>query len=95
LSIAQVIYHLIVCYIINWSLFGKGYFMALSLHLNVENTKSFGAHSTYGNLNAYKILVGKSEGRRSLGRIRHSWEDIKMDLRETLDVYELGLCFSA
>jgi hypothetical protein len=33
--------------------------------------------------NAYRILVGKPEGRRLLGRPRHRWEDnIKMDLRE-------------
>jgi hypothetical protein len=33
---------------------------------------------------AYNILVGRPEGRRPLGRIRHRWEDnIKMDLRET------------
>jgi hypothetical protein len=33
--------------------------------------------------NAYRILVGKSEGRRPLGRPRHWWVDnIKMDLRE-------------
>jgi hypothetical protein len=32
---------------------------------------------------AYRALVGKPEGRRSLGRPRHKWEDnIKMDLRE-------------
>jgi hypothetical protein len=32
---------------------------------------------------AYKILVGRPEGRRPLGRPRHRWEDnIKMDLRE-------------
>jgi hypothetical protein len=32
---------------------------------------------------AYDILVGRSEGRRPLGRPRHRWEDnIKMDLRE-------------
>jgi hypothetical protein len=32
---------------------------------------------------AYNILVGKSEGRRPLGRPRHRWEDnIKTDLRE-------------
>jgi hypothetical protein len=32
---------------------------------------------------AYNILVGKSEGRRPLGRPRCRWEDnIKMDLRE-------------
>jgi hypothetical protein len=34
-------------------------------------------------LNAYKILVGKQEGKRSLGRPRRRWMDnIKMDLRE-------------
>jgi hypothetical protein len=33
--------------------------------------------------NAYRILVGKPEGRRSLGRPRSRWVDnIKMDLRE-------------
>jgi hypothetical protein len=32
---------------------------------------------------AYNILVGRPEGRRSLGRPRCRWEDnIKMDLRE-------------
>jgi hypothetical protein len=32
---------------------------------------------------AYRVLVGKSEGRRPLGRPRRRWEDnIKMDLRE-------------
>jgi hypothetical protein len=32
---------------------------------------------------AYWVLVGKSEGRRSLERPRRRWEDnIKMDLRE-------------
>jgi hypothetical protein len=33
--------------------------------------------------NAYRILVGKPEGKRPLGRQRRRWEDnIKMDLRE-------------
>jgi hypothetical protein len=33
--------------------------------------------------NEYRILVGKPEGRRPLGRPRRSWADnIKMDLRE-------------
>jgi hypothetical protein len=33
--------------------------------------------------NAYKILVGKSEGKRPLGRSRHKWKDnIKMALKE-------------
>ena len=31
----------------------------------------------------YTILMGKSEGKRPLGRSRHRWEDnIKMDLQE-------------
>jgi hypothetical protein len=34
--------------------------------------------------NAYRILVGKPEGRRPLGRPRRWWVDIiKIDLRET------------
>ena len=33
--------------------------------------------------NAYRVLVGKPEGKRPLGRPRHGWEgNIKMDLRE-------------
>ena len=33
--------------------------------------------------NAYRVLVGKAEGKRPLGRPRHRWEEIiKMDLRE-------------
>jgi hypothetical protein len=32
---------------------------------------------------AYRVLVGKPERRRPLGRLRHSWEDyIKIDLTE-------------
>jgi hypothetical protein len=31
----------------------------------------------------YRVLVGKPEGRRPLGKPRHRWEDnIRMDLRE-------------
>jgi hypothetical protein len=33
--------------------------------------------------NVYRILVGKPEGKRLLGKHKHRWEDnIKMDLRE-------------
>jgi hypothetical protein len=32
--------------------------------------------------NACSILVGKPEGKRSLGKLRHGWENITMDLRE-------------
>jgi hypothetical protein len=32
---------------------------------------------------AYRVLVGKPEGRRPLGRHRHKWEDnMKIDLRD-------------
>ena len=35
--------------------------------------------------NAYRVLVGKPEGKRPLGRPRHRWGDnIKMDLREVV-----------
>jgi hypothetical protein len=34
-------------------------------------------------MNAYRILVGKPEGKRPLGRPRHRWVDnIKIDLTE-------------
>jgi hypothetical protein len=34
-------------------------------------------------IDVYKILVGKPEGKRPLGRPRHRWEDnIKMDLQD-------------
>jgi hypothetical protein len=34
--------------------------------------------------NAYRILVGKPEGKRPLGRPRRRWVDnVKIDLRET------------
>ena len=33
----------------------------------------------------YKVLEGKPEGKRSLGRPRHRWEDnIMMDLQEVI-----------
>jgi hypothetical protein len=31
---------------------------------------------------AYRVSVGRPEGRRPLGRPRRRWEDIKMDLQE-------------
>ena len=30
----------------------------------------------------YRVLVGKPEGRRPLGRLRRRWVDIRMDFRE-------------
>jgi len=31
---------------------------------------------------AYSVLVGKPEGKRPIGRLRHRWDDINMDLQE-------------
>jgi hypothetical protein len=37
--------------------------------------------------NAYRVLVGKPEGKRPLGRPRRRWEDnIRMDLRQNVVV---------
>jgi hypothetical protein len=33
-------------------------------------------------MNAYRILVGKPEGKRPLVRPRRRWVNVKMDLRE-------------
>jgi len=43
-----------------------------------------GACGTYGEgRDVHRVLVGKPEGKRPLGRSRYRWEDnIKMDLRE-------------
>jgi hypothetical protein len=30
----------------------------------------------------YRVLVGKPEGKRQLGRARRRWDDIRMDLQE-------------
>jgi hypothetical protein len=32
--------------------------------------------------NAYRLLVGKPEGKRPLGRPRRRWVDVRMDLVE-------------
>ena len=33
---------------------------------------------------AYRILMGRPEGRRPLGRTRLRWWDVKMDLQEVM-----------
>jgi len=41
-----------------------------------------GSCSAYeGKRGVYRVLVGKPEGKRPLGRPRHRWKDIKMDLQ--------------
>jgi hypothetical protein len=41
-------------------------------------------HVAYVERRVYKVLVGKPEGKRLLGRPRHRWADgIRLDLRET------------
>jgi hypothetical protein len=40
-----------------------------------------GICSTYGKrICAYRVLVGKPEGKRSLGRLRHRWEYLAVNL---------------
>jgi hypothetical protein len=39
--------------------------------------------------NAYRILVGKPEGKRPLGRPRCRWVDIKIDLKNRMGWYGL------
>ena len=52
----------------------------LSYPLNIEMG---GACSAYGEGRGfYRVLVGKREGKRPLGRPRRRWENIKMDLQE-------------
>jgi hypothetical protein len=50
--------------------------------LNVKNEMG-GACGTYGERErVHRVLVGKPEGKRPLGRPRRRWEDnIKMDLK--------------
>jgi hypothetical protein len=39
--------------------------------------------NAWGGEGVYRVLVGRAEGKRALGRPRRRWEDnIKMDLRE-------------
>lgn len=33
--------------------------------------------------NAYRVLTGKLEGKKSLGRHRNTWKNIKMDPKES------------
>jgi hypothetical protein len=62
----------------------------------IEKNEMGGACRTYGEKSgACRILVGRPEGRRPLGRPRHRWEDnIKMDLQDVgwgMDWIELAL----
>jgi hypothetical protein len=42
-----------------------------------------GTHGGEEGRGVYRVLVGRPEGKRPLGRSRRSWEDnIKLDLRE-------------
>jgi hypothetical protein len=45
-----------------------------------------GAHREYGEKRVlYRVLVGKPEGKRVLGRPKHRWEDnINMDLKKVV-----------
>jgi hypothetical protein len=56
---------------------------SLVLTITVTITIYVANATTAAQNNAYRILVGKPEGKRPLGRSRRRWVDnIKMDLRE-------------
>jgi hypothetical protein len=52
----------------------------------IEKNEMGGSYSAYAeSRGAYRVLVGKHEGKRSLGRPRRRWEDnIKMELQEVV-----------
>ncbi|KAJ4428820.1 hypothetical protein ANN_25813 [Periplaneta americana] len=57
--------------------------MRLSYKPKTQNVEMGRACSTYGRIQKSRVLVGRPEGKRPLGRPRRRWEDnIKMDLRE-------------
>jgi hypothetical protein len=52
----------------------------------VEEEDMGGACNTNGREEVYRLLAGKREGKRPLGRSRHRWVDnINMDVREKGD----------
>jgi hypothetical protein len=50
----------------------------------IEKNETGGACSRYGERRGvYRVLLGKHEGKKPLGRMRCRWEDnIKMDVQE-------------
>jgi len=40
-----------------------------------------GACGTYGRRERFRVLVGRTDGKRPLGRPRRRWEDIKIDFK--------------
>ena len=56
----------------------------------IEKNEMGGACGAYGG-GVHRVLVGKPEGKRPLGRPRRRWEDnIKMDLQEVRWVVRTG-----
>jgi alpha-galactosidase len=54
-----------------------------------EMVRAFGAYGEERGV--HRVLVGKPEGKRSLGRPRSRWEDnIKMDVQEVVEVVGTG-----
>jgi hypothetical protein len=50
---------------------------------HIKKNKRGRAYSMYGERRgAYRVLAGKPEGKRPLGRRKLRWENIKMDLQE-------------
>jgi len=57
-------------------------YISLNIVRVIKEDEMDGAYSTHRR-NAYKMLVGKPDGKRSPGRPRRRWEDnIKRDLKK-------------
>ena len=49
----------------------------------MKSRMRWAGHVACMGIGAYRVLVGKPEGKRMLGRPRHRWDNkIKMDLQE-------------
>ena len=61
---------------------GCGVYICICTYIYIiEKNEVTGACSTYGGGGVYRVLVGKSEGKRPLGRSSSRWKvNIKMDL---------------
>jgi hypothetical protein len=59
-------------------------YLSIVIMTNSRRTVMARAYSTHAwNRNAYRLLVGKREGKRLLGRLRRRWVDsINIDIRE-------------
>jgi hypothetical protein len=49
----------------------------------IKGRDGLGMWREWGRRNTYRVLLGKPEGKRPLGRPSCQWESIKIDFKET------------